>query len=382
MARRHILLALAAIVAGGGCHAGTSNNLAKQEPPIAKETLSKTRIITQLNKNASTIHSLTAMPAIQVTADGRQYGLKGKLALERPKDFRLMIKSTVQNQADIGSNDQGFWFWVKDNKERAIYVCDYEHVNSSPLTATMQPDWIIEAMGLREISEREAQTISAKPGDKPGLLVLTQLRKDPKDPKGEMLTKETIVDEVKGTIVEHRLYAGAKKELLARATISEYQKYELLPTEAEPAGSQVSIPSKLQLDWIVEKFSIELTMPKVTINPQFRKDMRADLFTEPSISGVTRTNLAGQGAQASASSSWIRESMPRSGVQLGQPEADLNGNEGAMRTPGNPAPLASNPPTTLSRSLGVVGPMVPRGTDPEAVQVSSSRNRLSPIIEQ
>ena len=72
--------------------------------------------------------------------------------MERPRGFRLELEATgVGKVADIGSNDQEFWFWVKDNKDKAIYVCDYKDVNASQLAVTYQPDWIIEAMGLREI---------------------------------------------------------------------------------------------------------------------------------------------------------------------------------------------------------------------------------------
>ena len=139
----------------------------------------------------------------------------------------------------------------QDNKDKAIYVCDYKDVNASQLAITYQPDWIIEAMGLREIDPREAATIAAKPGEKPGLLVLTQARRDN---KGEMLTKETIVNESNGHIQEHRLWAGAKKELLAKATVSQYKAYVLDPTEENPSGSQIQLPEKFHLEWVTEKF--------------------------------------------------------------------------------------------------------------------------------
>jgi hypothetical protein len=379
MVRRLAILALLALIAGGGCNAGTSGGLARKDPPLPRDSISKTRFIAQHNKNAETIRSLKATPSIQVTADGRQFGLKGQMAMERPRDFRLVIKSTLHTQADIGSNQVGFWFWVKDNTEKAIYVCDYEHVNASPLAATMQPDWIIEAMGLREITDREAATIDARPGDKPGQLVLTQLRKDS---KGETLTKETLVRESNGEIIEHRLYAGAKKELLARASIAQYQYVELLPTDEDPSGSKVAIPAKFRLDWIVEKFSLDITMGEPQVNPQFPKEQKLALFTEPNITGATRTNLAQVGRAPAATSSWIRESSPRSGIRLGPPQPEPMEVEGSIRSPRDPVPLSADLASTPAQPAGVVLAPYPQAVDPQAVQASGRRSWQRRPIEQ
>jgi hypothetical protein len=377
MVVRHTCLILLAFIAGIGCSAGTSGGLKRQDPPLTKETLSKTRILAQHNKNAATIQSLKANPYILVAADGRQVKLSGYMAMERPKDFRLEMKFHSNPQADIGSNDQGFWFWIKDNKDKAIYVCDYEHINSSPLAVTMQPEWILEAMGLREITDREAATISAKAADKPGQMILTQLRKDS---NGKMVTKETLVNESNGEIIEHRLYAGAKDELLARATISQYQHVELLPTDADPSGSKVAIPSKFRLEWMVEKFALDISMSDLKVNPQFPKEQQAALFTEPDIKGVSRKNLASLGGNPSATSSRIyesaprsNESAPRSSVRLGRPQADPISVEGSIPSSGEPLPMSADQASTIPQPTGVVGPSIPQGLDSEAVQASGSR---------
>ena len=384
MVRRHAILALAALIFGAGCHAGPAGGLTRSEPPLAKETISKTRIIAKINKNSASIRSLQAYPAIAAKeSEGRSVGLRGRMAMDRPKDFRLEIAFHNRPLADIGSNDQGFWFWVKDEdkKDQAIYVCDYEHVDASPLTVTMQPEWIMEAMGLREISEREAATISAEKGDKPGQLVLTQFRKD--EAKRQTYTKVTVVDEQTGEIKEHRLYSGAKKELLARATITETQRIQMKPTDDNPSGSVVDFPSKIQLEWIVEKFSLDITMGKPNINPQFPSEQRMALFTEPTISGAKRQNLALLGNGSAPASSRIYESSPRSGVRLGQPEAEPNGVEGATRSRGDSQSLSADLSDSPSRPSEYVGPQVPRGTDPEAVQASANRRGWgSPIVEQ
>ena len=371
MVRRNAILGLAALLAATGCNAGTSNGLRRSEPPVTREAISTTRIIAQINKNAASIDSLMADSSMVVDGDGQSVRLDGKLAMERPKDFRFDIRFHGRPEADIGSNEKGFWFWLNDKKDKAIYVCDYANAGANPLGVTMQPDWILEAMGLREITEREANTIQASKGDRPGQLVLTQLRTDP---RGGSLTKVTVVDE-KGEILEHRLYAGAKEKLLARATISQTQHIDVGSTEAGTKGTVVSFPAKIKLEWVVEKFTLNITMGRTSINPEFPETQRAFLFNEPKL-GVERRDLArlNGNAQGAASSS-IYESDPRpgirSGIRLGKPESEPTGVEGASFDQSSraqaPADLASLP--TLPSEY--VGPQVPTAPESEAVRAAA-----------
>jgi hypothetical protein len=196
-----------------------------------------------------------------------------------------------------------------------------------------------------------------------------------------MYTKLTIVDEQSGKILEHRLYSGAKKELLARATISETQEIKMGPTDESPSGSVVEFPAKIQLEWIVEKFSLDITMGQPTINPQFPAKQRMALFTEPTISGAKRQNLALLGNGSAPASSRIYESSPRSGVRLGRPEAEPMGVEGALGSPRGVQPLAADLSNTPAQPSAYVGPQVPRGDD-QMVPASSSPVGWGPIRGQ
>ncbi len=371
MVRRHTILALSALIGGAGCHAGSSGRVAKSDPPALRSAVSVERFVEQHNRNATAVRTLTASPSIHATADGHTYRVNGQMAMERPRSFKLELKAGLSKVADIGSNGQGFWFWVKDNKDKAIYVCDYKDVKTSPLAVTLQPEWIVEAMGLREISPDEIATIAAKPGDKPGLLVLTQGRRDA---RGELLTKETIVEESNGHIIEHRLYSGAKRDLLARASISQYFAKKLEPTADDPSGTTIELPQRFVLEWITEQFTLDVQMGSPQINQAFTVAQREGRFTEPTIAGANRVNLAMTGGPTS-NSSRVYESMPspRSGVRLGQPEPVPAGVEGAM----GPSRVA---PRHLAADLGpartdVIGARVPRAADPDAVRAGGFGSR-------
>src|SRR5262249_16893173 len=147
--------------------------------------------------NAERVQSLRAFPEVTVTftePNGRKQSgsVNGRLAMERPRSFKLLLKSHVAEEADIGSNEDEFWFWNRRNEEKAVYVCHYSEAGDSPLPGSLQPDWIVEALGLREIPPQDEKRIIVRRGQQPGTLVLTDKRTSP---LGETTYKVTVVDE-------------------------------------------------------------------------------------------------------------------------------------------------------------------------------------------
>ena len=111
MVPRLSVIALAALLAGTGCHAGLSGNAARPEPPNpAGETVTVKRFIDMHNRNASSIRSMTAQPRIELSENGgRRARVNGLMAMERPRGFRLDLRGTGVGQvADLGSNDKEF----------------------------------------------------------------------------------------------------------------------------------------------------------------------------------------------------------------------------------------------------------------------------------
>ena len=372
MVRRSLLLASLSILAGVGCHAGQPPKVARTEPPITRADVSAARFVAQHNKNAAAVQSLTAKPRINPVEEdghdpwGRAYG---ELALGGDKNFRLEIKFAGQTKADIGSNDKGFWFWVAKDPAKAIYVCDYQDIDSCQLAVTMQPDWIMEAMGLRAFSETEAKTMHAQAGQTPGTIVLTQTRKDA---RGQLYTKETIVNEATSRIMEHRLYSGAKKELLASAVVKNYMAVPL-PNPAnedvgtgaiDPALRTIQIPENFRLTWKKERFIMDVGMAGVQVNETFSEKRRVALFSEPKIVGTSRQDLALlDPAMSPASRTYESRPIPDSGgIRLGTPEPVPIGVEGATRRQIDPAPLSPDLSSTPAQPAGVVGAVVPRGS--------------------
>ena len=141
-----------------------------------------------------------------------------------------------------------FWFWVKDKHgEGRSTTATTTRPAPARWPPTFQPDWIIEALGLRVIPDEEAAEIKVTPGKDAGTLVLTQRQKTS---QGESLIKETILDESTGRIREHWVYAADHKTLLAHAVVTDYQEYATPAGESGAPAETVYLPQKLRLEWI------------------------------------------------------------------------------------------------------------------------------------
>lgn len=361
---RSLLIGSLALIAGVGCHAGPQRNPAKIEAPVSRADVSATKFIAQHNRNAGAVHSLMATPAIVIVGnlgERRVTGrLNGSLALEEGKNFRLEIEAMTKRKiADIGSNERSFWFWADDDKENSIYVCDHKDASKTDIGMTLQPDWIMEAMGLRSFSEAEAQSIHTKTGEVPGTLVLTQFRTDS---KGRSFTKETIVKDQSWQILEHRLYAGAKAELLASAKIYSYQSIKFPDADARDSDDPqvVQMPETFLLSWVKEKLTLKVSLASgLKINPTFEPEQRVALFSEPPMPGTRRLDLAKLDTAATAPSSRVYESRPApkaGGISLGMPRPAA---DGMSRRAIEPVPLSNNPSASVGQVTRVVGAPIP-----------------------
>src|SRR5262245_38419626 len=109
-----------------GCRAAGTGSLSLHPRPLApRGALDLEAFIAEHNRNAERIQSLEARPSITVRANGPNLHADGRLALERPRNFKLELLSSRSKEADIGSNDQEFWFWVRNREDRSIYWCDH-----------------------------------------------------------------------------------------------------------------------------------------------------------------------------------------------------------------------------------------------------------------
>jgi len=310
-----LLLAMLALLGAAGCRTASTGSMASNKPPELRPrpTFDIDEFIGEHNANAERIKSLEARPSIGVKigppGEVQGGGVDGRLALERPRNFKLELSHIRSTVADIGSNDDRFWFWFQNKKDKSVYVCDYADLNSTSLAVTYQPDWIAEALGLKTISPDEAAQVKVRPGPQAGTkaLIFPATRAG-----GQTYSRIMIVSERTRRVSEFRVFAADGKTMIAQATIKKYRDLAVsgTPGTAEPTLQTCSIPENIVLEWKREQLSLDVVLKDVKIN-QFDKSRRTALFVEPSPDGYARVNLAEVArTKDSEESTPVRQTIP------------------------------------------------------------------------
>ena len=394
---RSTLLALGAfsMLAAGGCRTAGVDRLARPSPLPPSVSTTAYQLLADHNRNAERIESIEATPAVTLTGGGTSGGADGKLHVERPRNFKLVLRAALTEVANVGSNDDEFWIWFKDRstKEKAIYYCNYDESGESPLSTTLQPQWILEALGLRVVSEEEAKKIRVSRGSDPGTLVLSEVVKTA---GGESLLKETVLSATNRRIVEQRIYTSDKRTLLAHAEAKAgFQDYPIASTEPGKAIETVYLPKKIRLEWTQEKMAIEVNLVAgsgLRVNNKLSEERRRHVFVEPKIPGIGRINLAdrtstGDGAANSRTpAETTRESLPSTPPRVRLVTPSPLETDGARRpAPQNTRTAADLLPSYARGVEQVVGPPIPTIAEPapEFVQAHTGwRNALTPAVER
>src|SRR6516225_603549 len=137
---RLVLLVAVATLSSSGCVLLNNRPVQPTPKPLAQRTIEVTTFVAEHNRNANQIQSLRARPSIQIAGRRLTGRMDGRLAMQRPHDFKLEMDAVGgTKKADIGSNDEKFWFWVPNDEDRSIYWCNYAELKSSGLPITFQP---------------------------------------------------------------------------------------------------------------------------------------------------------------------------------------------------------------------------------------------------
>jgi hypothetical protein len=370
-----------------GCRTAGVGNLARPDPAPLRTGMNVPVLLADHNRNAESIQSLEAAPQIDVSESGRRRGASGKLAFERERNFNLHLSTAGIDVADIGSNDQEFWIWVNERRDPAVYYCNYDETGASPLSVSFQPDFIIQAIGLRVIPESEMKRMKAEKGLEPDTVVLTLVDKTP---QGQSVIRETILKESTGRILEHRIYTSDHKTLLASATVTDFQDCK---PPSDGTSETVYLPKSIRVEWTQEKLTMNVALKGVKINPKFDSKRAAALFAEPKQEGVDRRNLAdhrmlGAPPAPGTSSNSTRETLPAPAppprrIQLGEPTAIPA--DSAMKTSTDSLSVADRTRIYAQGAEQVIGAPIPSAADPipKYAQASSGlRNSLEAGIER
>jgi len=227
--------------------------LERPQPCVLAENISKQQLVAHLNHNRQRLQSWRSTDvSIQAVGAGPMR-LGASLAVESPRHFRLIAKSLRGVEADLGSNRDRFWYWMRADGTPYIFTADHRDADlvRRQLEIPFQPEWLMEALGVVPLRADDFEIQRHGLGDNRVSLVSTQ-----SSAAGLRLYREMIVDTCRGWVIEHGLY-DADRQPLARAVMSEHAVHD-----------GIFMPHRVELTFPRNGQSLVLRIGDVEVNPE------------------------------------------------------------------------------------------------------------------
>jgi hypothetical protein len=286
MRQMRTVLGFTALVILAGCAGGSKWGFLRSPQPqdtVTGPPPTAVALVSYLNDNARRIQSVQCRELDLDCREGvRAFGLHGKLVCQKPHRFRMGAFAAGQQQVDVGSNDQEFWYWIPKSDPPYQFHCayaDFERGNAQ-MPFPFQPEWIMEALGMGEYGAPENFQVVDRGGN-------YELVESVTSPRGERLRKVTVFtkNRVQGTmpqVTAHILQDANGKEICG-AYITEIQ---------QDRATYAVLPRRIRLVWPQQQIELKLKLDDVTVNGPIEAQQAAVLFTRPHLHNVEAFDLA------------------------------------------------------------------------------------------
>ena len=233
------------------------------------------QIIAAVHDNTQRVRSLMAPQAVLVVPGVPR--LSARVACEPPRRFRLQAQTAITGpELDIGSNDDLFWLWLRQNKPPIIAFCRHDQYAQSPIRRQLpiRADWMPELLGLVNFRPEDAHE-----GPFPLPDGRIEVRSRIAAAEGE-LAKSTILDGTTGLVVEQHLFTPAGERLASVRTT----RYRV------DAASGAALPHLVEVSWPASQVEFKLELSSVSANGP-TADV-AQLWQMPAFPGYEPVDLA------------------------------------------------------------------------------------------
>lgn len=213
---------------------------------VTNAPLAKAAPIEKINLRNAKVKSICFEEVTITTSANRLLSLSSIIVYKKPKNFRMLVRSKLGLESDIGSNEEDFWFWSKRLNPPYLYYSSYENLEKSRLKATFNPLWLIDFLGVNEIDYKNANVF--KQNNLIGII-------ETKNNAYENVAKITLIDPNKSAVIGHYIINKTGK-VIASNEITEFQEVDgiLLPKTIQSYLQE----EDLEVTW-------ELVNPKINI---------------------------------------------------------------------------------------------------------------------
>ena len=265
---------LSAVLISAGCNNWIHKREENPQGRALTEAPNQAKLVDFLNENARRVQGMECLNVDMDVKVGYQTGgLSGRMAIQKPNNFRLIAKiPTGTPEADIGSNEQEFWYWIKRAEPPFVYHCSYDDFrkgNVRYMPFPFQPEWIMEALNISEYDPNKHYEVAKKADT-------IELSEQVVTPQGQRIRKVTVfnprnVGTSKPQVTAHLLLDDKGKEICS-AHITEVQV---------DRTTGAILPHKVQLVWAgdknQERTEMRLILNDIRVGP-IAPDRAPDLF--------------------------------------------------------------------------------------------------------
>ena len=236
-----------------------------------------------MNDNARRVQALKSTNVDIDCKQGNQaIGLAGILVCQKPRNFRLKARVLGKPGADIGSNDNEFWFWTAPQGKEKDYVfhCAYADLNKGQvqLPFPFQPEMVISAMGIGEFDEKAAYEIKTTKDTVDLIEPVTVAA-------GKRVRKITVFNRYQVSPPRPQVIA----QILQEENGKDICKATILEVKGDPATNAI-LPVKIHLSWPEQKMEMTMKMHDVQTT-RLEANQVAKLFTRADM-GIPGFDLA------------------------------------------------------------------------------------------
>ena len=232
-----------------------------QKPTVAS-------LVEYLNQESARVQNLRATVDIDAKAGNQPIGLGGRIAAQKPLQFRLMADVLGKSAVDIGSNSEEFWYWISQDKPPYLYHCAYKDLASGKVNVPFpfQPDMVLAALGMADFDPKGKYELREQPRTWELIQATTSAT-------GQKVTRITVFNKEVSKpgypqVLGHVIQDAAGK-LVCRAVVEKVK---------EDKDSNTKLPSVVRIEWPSMKMSMKLMLSNIETN-KLDNAMSARLFS-------------------------------------------------------------------------------------------------------
>lgn len=249
-------LILVVVVAASGCMLTRPG--ASTAPVVFNSPPDLPQLISAVNENTDKVRQLHS-DSVRLSVPGQLGSLRATVDFDRmtgpdsPGRFRLFGNALGTRQLDLGSNDDRYWMWVKQNQPPTVYWGRHSQFYQSAAQEflPMPPAWLIDALGVVHLDpngKHDGPYASQSPGQ-------LQIRTKIPTPRGELL-RVLDIDQQRALIMQQQIF-DPRGQLLAIANSSDFRLN---------SGTGVALPHTIKVNLPPAGLSFNFAVDSYTVN--------------------------------------------------------------------------------------------------------------------